>query len=275
MTSKVQAFTQNGKILMAALDHRGSFNKLVGPNVSDGDIINTKEEIIEALYPDISGILVDPKWGLKAYEQYCQKQNIESKKPYLLSIEKTGYSEEKGERIAELEYTVEQFKELGASGVKLLLYVNPHLESFSKQLEIARSVLSDCKAHDLPLFLEFLTYTLDEQSSKSELILESVGEFLEEGVIPDVFKLEFPENEESCKKLTKMLSDTPWILLTFGASFDTFKQELQSATQNGCSGFLAGRSLWQDFVQYKREERKEFFQTTVKERFKEIVEIAR
>lgn len=275
MTSKVQSFTQNGKILMAALDHRGSFNKLVGPSVSDDDIINTKEEIIEALYADMSGILVDPKWGLKAYERYTQKQNIKSKKPYLLSIEKTGYSEEKGERIAELEYSVEQFKELGASGVKLLLYVNPHLESFSKQLEIARTVLTDCKAHDLPLFLEFLTYTLEEKSSKSELVLESVGEFIEQGVIPDVFKLEFPDNEESCEKLTEMVGDTPWILLTFGASFDTFKQELKLATQNGCSGFLAGRSLWQDFVQYKGEERKAFFQTTVKERFREIGEIAK
>lgn len=258
---------------MLALDHRQGFKKLIG-DASKEEVVSAKYEIIEALYNQFSSVLLDPEFGLSAYSKYVQTATIRSPKQYLLSCEKTGYSDEKGERVTELEYSVKQLKDLGATGIKLLLYVNPFVSSFTKQLETARKVLDDCKIYELPLFIEFVTYSLEESSSKSQLILDSVQKFVSEEVIPAVFKIEFPENESSCAKITHLLGKTPWILLTRGASFDQFKNELKIACQNGAKGFLAGRSVWQEALRLKGQERKQYLETVSKKRFEEIAEIA-
>ena len=93
-------FTSRGKFLMLALDHRGSFKKLINPQnvtvVSDDTVIQLKSEIIQALADQFSGVLIDEAWGLEACKEVC------SVKPFLLPLEKTGYTDEGGERITEL-----------------------------------------------------------------------------------------------------------------------------------------------------------------------------
>lgn len=266
-------FTKQDRFLMLALDHRQGFKKLIG-DVSDGEVIQTKQEIIESLYVDFSAVLLDPEYGLAAYKKYVQNKIISPQKQYVLCCEKTGYTEEKGEKITELEYSVQDLKNRGAAGIKLLLYVNPYVDSFSKQREIARQILEKCKMLHVPLFLEFVTYSLDNSHTKSDLILTSVRNFLKEDVRADVFKVEFPEDAGSCKKLTEILGETAWILLTKGASFDQFKADLEIAVKNGCRGFLAGRSVWQEALGLRGEERKQFLNTVARKRFEEISAIA-
>ena len=89
-----------------------------------------------------------------------------------------------------------------------------------------------------------------------------------------MFKLEFPGDPVSCRKITKMLGDIPWILLTKGGKYEKFKDDLRVAMANGASGFLAGRSIWQEFTKYTNKEREIFFNTDVPERFNEITKIA-
>ena len=266
-------FTKDGKFLMLALDHRGSFKKLMNPqdseSVTDEDIISLKNEIIEALKDQFSALLIDETWGLEACHEVCQI------KPFLLPLEKTGYTDESGERITELEYSVQQLKDMGANGAKLLLYFSPDTKSVSKQLEIARDVMKDCRQARLPFFLEVVTYQLiyDRNIVDANLVINSVRKFIDNGIVPDVWKLEYPGSLEACQELSNLVGNTPWILLTGGKSFEEFKPELENAIRGGASGFLAGRALWQEVCTLSGEEKQKFLRETLSSRFAQISEI--
>lgn len=265
-------FNKNGKFLMLALDHRGSFKKYVNKNspedTTDEEIIKVKKLIIDAVRNEMSGVLIDPIWGIKAF--------LNPDKPYLLCLEKTGYSEDDGERITELEYTAEELKKLGASGAKILLYFNPSAKTCAVQLETAKNVLLQCQESGMPLFLEIVTYgNEDQKKTRSEWVLRAVEAFIKAGIAPDVFKLEYPGDEESCQKITQMLGSTPWILLTRGEPYEVFAEQLKIAIKNGAVGFLAGRAIWQEVADCESdEERKNFLNTVAKKRFQEICQIA-
>lgn len=253
-------FQKNNKFLMLALDHRGSFKKLMNPQspdaVSDEQVINLKNDIIDSLKNQFSALLIDETWGLEACHEVCQI------KPFLLPLEKSSHT-----GITELEYSVEQIKNLGATGAKLLIDFDPRSENVSHQLEVAKKVMEECKQTDFPFFLEIVTGSPD-------LVVESVKMFLDFGTVPSVWKLEYPGSPEDCQELTKLVGKTPWILLTGGQTFEEFKEHLKVASQNGCSGFLAGRALWQEVCQLQGSDKQKFLQETLKERFKILAEIA-
>ena len=258
-------FQVNNKFLMLALDHRGSFKKLMNPQnpdaVSDEQVIKLKNEIIEALKDQFSALLIDEAWGLEACHEVCQI------KPFLLPLEKSSHT-----GITELEYSALQIKNLGASGAKLLIDFDPDSENYSHQLEVAKKVMEDCKAADFPLFLEIVTGSVDK-------VLKSLQQFLDFGIKPDVWKLEYPGSAEKCQKLTETLrlrsgSLTPWILLTGGQTFEEFREHFKIASQNGCAGFLAGRALWQEVATLQGVEKEKFLKETLPERFKILAEIA-
>lgn len=265
-------FKKNGKYLMLALDHRGSFKKFVNPSdpesVTDEDLVNNKAAIIEATESDFSGVLLDPDWGVPAYKS--------KSKPYLLCLEKTGYVEDGHDRLTQLEYSAKQLKDWGASGVKLLLYFNPMAHDCADQLEVAKIAIQDARVNHLPLFLEIVTYGYKESgNSRGEWVIQSLQQFLDNGISPEVFKLEYPDNEDNCLKITAMLGQTPWILLTGGESYDIFKEQLRVAIKAGAVGFLAGRAIWQEMKDCPDfGDRKEFLNTEARKRFAEICAIA-
>lgn len=269
---KAQVFTKENKYLMLALDHRGSFKRMINPeNPQEADkdeIIQMKHDIIASVADQFSGTLIDPTYGLPAYKRVDNNQ-----RPFLLSSEKSGYQETEGGRKTEIKYSALQLKNLGANGVKLLLYVNPFNEAFSDQVEVGRKVLNDAQENDMPLFLELVTYE-EEGQDKADLIIKSLEMFLSESIKPDVFKLEYPGTAGSCRQISELLGETPWILLTRGAKYDVFKEYLQIASTNGADGFLAGRALWQEVFDFEdKEKQKEFLQDVLPKRFKEISEI--
>lgn len=265
-------FKKNGKFLMLALDHRGSFKKYVNKtdpeSVTDDEIVDVKKMIIDSVREDMSGVLIDPIWGIKAYTN--------PNKPFLLCLEKTGYNENEGERITELEYTADELKKMGASGAKILLYFNPEAETCKDQLNTAQIAINQCREAGLPFFLEIVTYGNEILGkARSEWVLRSVDAFLKAGIRPDVFKLEYPGDEKSCQEITRMLGPIPWILLTRGEPYQIFAEQLKTAIKSGAVGFLAGRAIWQEVADYtNNKNRKEFLINTAKKRFQEICRIA-
>lgn len=264
-------FAAQGKFLLIALDHRGSFRKILNNQnpqaVTDEEIVEVKDELLNSMIEESTGCLVDVE----------HRQVIEShkNKPVLLAIEQSGYKEVDGERVTELAYTVEALKSFGASGVKLLLYFNPRLPLAEEQIDTVKKVLANCRLQKLPLFLEILTYTKESNDPSPELILESLQLFLERNIIPDVFKLEYPGNVENCKKVTQLVGKTPWILLTRADPYEVFVNKLRIACMNGASGFLAGRALWQEIAYKQGAERSIFIHDTVGKRFHEICTIVK
>jgi len=260
----------NCKYLMLALDHRDGFKKLMSPEnpnlASKERAIEYKKQILESLRDKFSACLIDEDYGLPAYKSITPPITT----PYLLPIEDTGYRNEDGERITVVKKTVEQLKDLGASAVKLLVYFCPNSKSSNMQIETAKKIVQDSHENGLPVFLEIVTYN----SNLEDRVYNSIKEFLKEGVKPDVFKIEFPGSEQQCISVTKLLGDTPWILLTKGTDYSMFCDQLEIASKNGCQGFLAGRSLWQELLNMKDGKEKEIFlKDTLPSRFDEIKNI--
>ncbi|MDO8429319.1 MAG: DUF2090 domain-containing protein [Candidatus Daviesbacteria bacterium] len=264
-------FKKDDKFLMLALDHRGSFKKLINSedpeSVSYEAVSSLKGEIIKSVEDQFSAVLLDQEYGLAAFDK---------SKPFLLPLEKSGYTDQAGERLTEIGYKVSDLKNDGASGAKILLYFNPHLKTAKTQLETARQVLDECKQNNFPLFLEIVTYVSGSEDIKplrAGLVLDSVRIFIESGIIPDVWKLEYPGNFEACREISKLVGDTPWILLTRGDSFETFSEELKEAIRAGAKGFLAGRALWQEVGGLEGEAKDKFLKEVLPTRFSEISKI--
>jgi len=267
-------FKKDGLFLMVALDHRGSLKKMIGENWEE-KIIEWKKNAIEILGPLSSAILIDPEWGLEAFSK------VGLEKPYLLSAEKSGYKETEGGRETEIKYPAKKLKEMGAEGVKLLIYYNPQTPIATKQKKLIVKMAQDCEKNDISFLLEIITYDFGKENKhKGILVVDSVKDIFSLGVKIDIFKIEFPGKIDSegakdlasnfCKEITEILGKTPWILLSAGDDFEDFKEKVKLAIKNGAKGFLAGRSLWKDFVNYKEEEWKKFFKDKSLKRLKEI-----
>lgn len=258
---------------MLALDQRGSFRKMINPeNPDEADTqkaVSIKKDILNALYPQFSGVLLDVDYGLKSHYEL----NPNQPKPFLLAIEKTGYTEKEEEKITELQYKVSELKEMGAAGVKLLVYFNLKAESAENQIRTAQLVSHEANKNGMPFFLEILTYEIPNQPIENHII-RTVKKFLKEDVIPDVFKLEYPGSKGDCREITRILDKIPWILLTRGVEFETFCLRLGKAVSGGCKGFLAGRSIWQEYAKATDPAEKEkLLKETIPARFEKISKI--
>jgi len=263
----IKPFVKNEAMVMLAFDHRGSFRKLMeegGKEVSEEMMIDLKQKIIKTVSDDVSGMLIDQDYGLPAY------RSLGLEMPFLLPIEKSGYSDEEGERVTEIGYTADSIKEAGALGIKLLLYVNTNLtNSWTKQMATAKEVIAEGKRVGLPVFLEFVMY---DTEVKSGSVASAVALAIEQGVIPDVWKLPYPGSPEECQEVTSLVGETPWILLTGGGTFENFEEESRDAKAAGAVGCLAGRSLWQEATGLYDQEEKliEFLAQSLKGRVEEI-----
>lgn len=275
----LKPFQKYGKYLMLAFDHRGSFKKYVKPenpeSATNEEIIATKAMVIKALKDQFSGVLLDPDWGLPAFAKATAGEARPKAKPYLLCLEKSGYVASGQERTTELQYNAEQLRRWGADGAKLLVYFNPEAGNATSQLEVAQAAIADCRQNDLPIFLEIVTYGNEAKNkTRGQWVIKSLEMFLKYNVVPDVWKLEYPTDFSTCRQITKLTAEVPWILLTRGEAFKIFVKQLRDAVAAGAVGFLAGRALWQEIAEHPSREAKEFFlETTVKERFKIISDI--
>jgi tagatose-1,6-bisphosphate aldolase len=116
-----------------------------------------------------------------------------------------------------------------------------------------------------------------DEGEREKIVLESLKMFTRHDIFPDVFKLEYPGNSLGCQTISATIQLTerqiPWILLTMGSSFDDFVTQLKEASIRGCSGFLAGRAVWQEVCAMQGEEKQKFLKETLPKRFKIISDI--
>ena len=240
--SNLDLFRKDGKFSVLAFDHRGSFVKMMQKHsdktIETPDAIALKEKIISAAAPHVSGLLIDEDYGLPA------DRDLNIVLPYLLPAEKTGYTDTEGERITVIDRSATQLKAQGAHGVKLLLYVHHLAPSWKTQMDTAKKVIADAHEQGLPVFLEFVLYSLKGLAETT--VVACVEKAIAESVKPDVWKLPYPGGVEDSKKVTLLVGTTPWTVLTGGGSFDEFRANYTIAVSAGAAGFIAGRSVWQE-----------------------------
>jgi tagatose 1,6-diphosphate aldolase len=271
---------ERGVIAAAAMDQRGSLQKSLakesGGDVSDAMMEEFKTLVTEVLTQHASAILLDPEWGLPASKRRANGAGL------LLAYEKTGYDKTGPGRLPDLlnDWSVRRLKEAGADCLKILLYYTPFdPKTINNQKHAWVERLGDeCRANDLPFFLEFVGYEegadekgLEYARKKPEIVTGSMAEFTKDRYGVDVMKVEVPVNMkfvegakaaaggpsaytreeakkwflESAKAATK-----PFIYLSAGVSNAEFTESLGLASESGVrySGVLCGRATWKDGI---------------------------
>jgi len=289
-----QLADSKGIMTMCAIDHRGALKRALNEKnpdaVSYQDIVDFKLDLCQAVAPFASAILLDPEYGAG---QAIAAGLLPGPKGLLVSVEKTGYIGDSTARITELlpDWSVKKVKKIGASAVKLLIYFRPDLKDVaSKQLDLVARLADQCLEEDIAFLVEPVSYPIEEGGASSKkfaeikpgLVIETARQIT---ALPiDVLKAEFPadikfEQDEGkllgfCQELTQA-SQLPWVLLSAGVDFESFRKQVKIACKAGASGFLAGRALWQEGAQIRsRDERMNFFQKTAAPRLEELAEIA-
>jgi len=295
-----QLADSRGIMTMCAIDHRGALKRALNEKnpdaVSYQDMVDFKLDLCQAVAPFASAILLDPEYGAG---QAIAAGLLPGPKGLLVSVEKTGYTGDSAARITELlpGWSVKKVKKMGASAVKLLIYFRPDLKDIaSKQLDLVARLADQCLEEDIAFLVEPVSYPIEKKERinqsgtsskkfaeiKPGLVIETARQIT---ALPiDVLKAEFPadikfEQDEGkllelCRELNRA-SRLPWVLLSAGVDFESFRKQVKIACKAGASGFLAGRALWQEGAQIRsRDERMTFFQNTAAPRLEELAEIA-
>jgi len=271
--------TPHGIIAAAAMDQRGSLQKSLakekGGEVSDVLMEEFKSLVAEVLTPHASAILLDPEWGLPAAKRRAKNAGL------LLAYEKTGYDKTGPGRLGDLldHWSARRLKEAGADCVKILLYYTPFdpKEVNDKKHAWVERIGDECRANDIPFFLEFVGYEegADEKGfeyskKKPQIVTESMREFSKDSYGVDVLKVEVPVNMKFVegakayvgqKAYTKKeaadlflkaakVATRPFIYLSAGVSNAEFTEALELAGESGVkfNGVLCGRATWKDGI---------------------------
>ena len=268
-----------GVIAAAAMDQRGSLQKALakekGSEVGDAMMEEFKTLVTEVLTPHASAILLDPEWGLPASKRRAKNAGL------LLAYEKTGYDKTGPGRLPDLldNWSVRRLKEAGADCIKILLYYTPldSKEINDKKHAWVERLGDECRANDIPFFLEFVGYEegadekgLDYAKKKPEIVIQSMREFSKDRYGVDVLKVEVPVNmkfvegakvyagqkayskKEAVELFRKAanVASKPFIYLSAGVSNAEFTEALELAAEAGVkfNGVLCGRATWKDGI---------------------------
>jgi len=289
-----QISTDAGIFIMCAMDHRSGLISMLEDaqhEVPDyREIVQMKLDMCSTIGPYASGILLDPEFGAAQ----CIASNVlKGRTGLLVSIEATGYEEDPRGRLTTLlkGWSVEKIKRMGASAVKMLVYYRPDIKSIAqKQLKTIEKVAADCLKYDIPFLVEPKTYRVEGEVMDSaefarrlpEMVIETARQITALPV--DVLKAEFPADMKREKDTSKLaehcrqldtVSLAPWVILSAGVDYVTFKEEVTIACKAGASGFLGGRAIWQEAMEIgDRNKRLEFFKNVAAQRLRELAQIA-
>jgi len=269
-----------GVIAAAAMDQRGSLKKALakekGSDITRPMMEEFKSIVTEVLTPHASAILLDPEWGLPASKKRSKNAGL------LLAYEQSGYDNTRPGRIPDLlpDYSAHRLKEAGADCVKVLIYYTPFdkKEVNDEKHAFVERIGDECRANDIPFFLEFVGYDPeggDEKGAdfarrKPEIVTASMAEFTKDRYGVDVMKVEVPINMKFVEgsksfsgvkaytrkeavdwfKKAAAVATKPFIYLSAGVSNSEFTESLDLAAESGVmfNGVLCGRATWKDGI---------------------------
>ena len=284
--------SSDGYFLICALDHLSDFQELLDSDVSRvtyQQTGQTKNELIRTLADQCSAFLLDARYGLA---QAIASRALPGSVGLMASVEDEDYKPTTATRTTRFRenWGTRQMKMLGVDVCKLLWFFRPDSSVADHQREVVRGLVEECAALSLPLVVEPIWYSLESEDSKSEAwrerrvegIIESAREASALGT--DMLKVEFPgyvdsdagkaKALEACRQLDAAIN-VPWVILSAGVNYDSFKTQIEIACKAGASGFLAGRSIWRDAASTKDPDLRERAGLDAANRLAELAKITR
>ncbi len=253
----------DGYFLICALDHLSDFQELLDSDLSRVTYQQTgevKNQLIRTLADQCSAFLLDARFGLA---QAIASRALPGSVGLMASIEDEDYKPATATRKTRFRenWSTKQMKMLGADVCKLLWFFRPDSSVADHQRDVVKGLVEECTSLSLPLVVEPIWYPLEGEDPTSTAwrerrvqgIIESAREAYELGT--DMLKVEFPgyvdsdagkaKALEACQQLDAAVT-VPWVILSAGVNYDSFKAQVEIACDAGASGFLAGRSIWRD-----------------------------
>ena len=262
---------QDGFIKVAAIDHPDTYLMLFDDDISSvsfEEVVESKLELIEAMSPHATAMLLDPVWSIgQAVAGGALPRDV----GLISGLEDLYYTPETSpvgfdtELRLKPNWSPAKLAALGSDAAKLVVFTrhdDPPERSEHLHATV-REVARECTALQLPLVVEPLWFPRPGESladpqvaaRRTESVIASARSFREAGA--DVMKVEFPVSLEStegraaaddaCARLDEAV-DGPWVLLSAGVTFEGFVDQLVVAARHGCLGFMAGRAIWGDSV---------------------------
>jgi tagatose-1,6-bisphosphate aldolase len=256
----------NGFIRVAAIDHPENYLALFDSDLSrvtDEEVVVSKLELLAAMSPESTAVLVDPVWS---FAQGVLSAAIPPHVGILSGLERLAYTPEGfgTETTLRQGWTVPTLARLGVDGAKLVVfYRSERADVTASQHRLVEQVVAECAQEQVPLVIEPLWYPLEGESlddpavrrARVEATIDSARTFTQLGA--DVMKVEFPgyvdtaegraEAADACRRLDDAV-DVPWVLLSASATYEQFRTQLAIAAGAGACGFMAGRAIWGDGV---------------------------
>jgi tagatose 1,6-diphosphate aldolase len=268
----VRLSTPAGVIAALAIDQRKSLRMMIAgasgrplEDISDDNLADFKSEVVSALTPYASAVLIDPEYGAPAFAKRAAGCGL------LTTYESDGYENPRPYRMLALmpDMSVRRLAEAGAEGTKILLSWAPDDEPAAneqKQVMIER-IGYECDAAGLPFFLEPVVYdprgagpsSIEYIRRKADLVVRTIAEFSKPDYRVDVLKVEFPVNASAVAasvysrdqaldwyRRADAAASIPYIFLSAGVTSAEFLASLNLASEAGVrySGVLCGRATW-------------------------------
>jgi tagatose 1,6-diphosphate aldolase len=279
--------SERGTFTVLALDHRQNLRRELRPDDPDGvtydEMVEFKRQVVRALAPVATGTLLDPEIGAA---QAVWDGSLPVHTGLIVAVEATGYSGPSTARVSRVleDWSVESVKRIGADAAKLLVYYHPDAPNAGDQERLVADVAAACRAADLPLFVEPLSFSLVEAEklvgdARRRVVIETARRLTRIG--GDVLKAEFPydasvtdrgEWREACVELDEATA-LPWVLLSGGVDDATFEAQVETACQAGASGVLVGRSVWAEAATLPPDRRDSFLSTEGRSRLGRLREL--
>lgn len=279
-----RASNENSIFTVLAIDHQDSLRRALNPdaptNINDSEMVAIKYQVVSALWHDVSGILLDPVYGLAQ----IIAEGLPASVGLLAELEKADYNMQPLPLAVEIrrQWSIGKIKRMGADGVKLFYYYDPDNVDLCRQQDITiNSVVAGCELYDIPLYAEPIV-TNATPDNRQRKVIQSAQRSDELGA--DILKLEFPidvhqqPNQSvwlsACEELTHVI-DAPWVLLSAGVNFEVFCRQVKIACKAGASGFIVGRAVWGDACKIADlNERNQWLKSIGRERIQRLNDIA-
>lgn len=269
----------DGKFKVFALDQSNSMKKAIKAlfeksgntgEVTYEHIRDAKLQMVKEVSPYATAVLLDVNYGLR---QALQSGVVAKGVGMLARLEASRDAGTPGE--VESGWSVGKIKKMGASAVKLLVYMDTDNASYTEaQMKFVKQTADQCREHDILLLIEELTFPRQGEDKKSPAYLDRKTKNIMASTkllnpYADILKLEFP-GESNLAALTE-LTAKPWVLLSAGEKYDIFVKQVEQSMKAGCTGIMAGRAIFNEyFEQSTPQAQEQFLRGTAVARLKEL-----
>ena len=274
----------DGRFAVLAMDQRGTLRRMLtkaGKPSEEADLRAFKVDVVAALSPVSTGVLIDPEYGVPA----VREAGALAEGCGLLVAAEPATKQMHGE---EYRTAVDPARDaawvrgLHGDGLKVLVYWDPFREPAPGDLDLAAEtmtvvaqIVADCRAHGVPSIIEPLVQFAPgsappDAEQRFAAVVRSAERLATLG--PDLLKLEWP-GAPGCAAVTEALGTVPWTLLSAGVEYPAFVERVATALDAGASGFIAGRAIWGEAVTLDGDARRAFLGDVAVSRLQGLVDL--